>query len=47
MLAMDTKIEKKPYTPPELIEYGNLIEITRTGIDDGNDTAGFGSTPTG
>jgi hypothetical protein len=30
---MDTmdKPEKKPYTPPELIEYGDLAEITGSG----------------
>lgn len=30
---MDTldKGEKKPYTPPELIEYGDLAEITGSG----------------
>ena len=45
---MDTadKAEKKPYAPPELIEYGNLTEITGSGLDDGLDTAQAGSVPT-
>jgi hypothetical protein len=36
--------EKKPYTPPELIEYGDLAEITGAGPFGGNDPEGAGST---
>lgn len=46
---MDTKetAEKKPYAPPELIEYGDLIDITGTGLDDGTDATVTGSVFTG
>jgi hypothetical protein len=32
-MDMETKntIEKKPYHPPELIQYGDVIDITRSG----------------
>ena len=35
--------EKKQYTSPKLIEYGNLAEITGGGQTEGNDTALTGS----
>ena len=39
------KTEKKPYMPPQLIEYGDLAEITRTNAADENDgVAGSQST---
>ena len=41
------KTEKKPYTPPQLIEYGDLAEITRTGDVDGVDVVPVGTRPTG
>jgi hypothetical protein len=28
---MDQGSEKKPYTPPQVIEYGDLAQITRSG----------------
>ncbi len=31
------KNEKKPYVPPQLIEYGDLAEITRSGSNDVDD----------
>lgn len=40
------KIEKKPYKPPQLIEYGDLAEITRTSAADGADGQ-IGSQSTG
>lgn len=41
VMDMDTKntIEKKPYHPPELIHYGDVIEITRSGNPGINDIA--------
>ena len=30
---MDQGSEKKPYTPPQMIEYGDLVEITRSSND--------------
>lgn len=40
-MDMDTKntIEKKPYHPPELIQYGDVIDITRSGNPGVNDVA--------
>jgi hypothetical protein len=46
MDAME-KVEKKPYAPPELIEYGDLVDITGTGLDDGTDATFTGSVFTG
>ena len=42
---MDTveKAKKKPYTPPELIEYGSLIEITGNLGNDNLDPAQTGT----
>lgn len=40
------KNEKKPYVPPQLIEYGDLAEITRTNSVDENDGT-IGSQATG
>jgi len=34
---MDNVNEKKPYTPPQVIEYGDLAEITRGGIGNPQD----------
>jgi hypothetical protein len=34
---MDKVNEKKPYTPPQIIEYGDLAEITRSGQNDSTD----------
>lgn len=34
---MDKVNEKKPYTPPQVIEYGDLAEITRAGGNDVED----------
>lgn len=47
-MAMDVKtsIEKKPYNPPELIEYGDVVDITRAGLNNGQDQD-FGSLPEG
>lgn len=46
---MDEKIviEKKPYSPPELIEYGDLVEITGAGVLQPSDAAPDGSRPRG
>lgn len=40
-MAMDAKpsMDKKPYNPPELIEYGDVVEITRSGNPGTADTA--------
>jgi hypothetical protein len=48
-MDMDTKnmSEKKPYTPPDLIEYGDLVDITRTGSVVENDFNPLGSIPEG
>jgi hypothetical protein len=45
VLNMDTmdKPEKKPYTPPELIEYGDLAEITGSGMVGNVDAISIGS----
>ena len=43
---MDKVNEKKPYTPPQVIEYGSLAEITRTAGNDGDDGAQVGSQET-
>jgi hypothetical protein len=44
-IVIMNKNEKKPYTPPQLIEYGDLAEITRTNAADENDgVAGSQST---
>lgn len=39
--------EKKPYTSPQLIEYGDIAEITRNGILQPNDGLPFGTRPEG
>lgn len=39
--------EKKPYTPPQLIEYGDIAEITRNGLLQPNDGMPFGTRPEG
>lgn len=46
---MDEKIviEKKPYTPPELIEYGDLAKITGTAPPGANDPLPVGSANAG
>lgn len=48
-VAMDTTnaTEKKPYTPPQLIEYGDIAEITRNGILQPNDGMPDGTRPFG
>jgi hypothetical protein len=43
---MDQGSEKKPYTPPQVIEYGDLAEITRSGFNDATDSI-TGSQATG
>ena len=43
---MDKVNEKKPYTPPQVIEYGDLAEITRSAGNDSQDGT-FGSQETG
>jgi hypothetical protein len=47
--AMETAnaTEKKPYTPPQLIEYGDIAEITRSGALQPNDGMPFGTRPEG
>jgi hypothetical protein len=49
VLKMDPKkvTEKKPYTPPELIEYGDLVEITGSGNLNAGDAVPLGSQPEG
>jgi len=37
---MDKANEKKPYTPPQVIEYGDLAEITRSQNDGPTDGLG-------
>ena len=44
---MDKVNEKKLYTPPQMIEYGDLAEITRTGANDVADGLQTGSQFTG
>lgn len=48
-IIMETTIvtEKKQYTPPQLIEYGDLAEITGNGILQPNDGMPFGTRPEG
>jgi hypothetical protein len=43
---MDNVNEKKPYTPPQVIEYGDLAEITNAGFNDVDDGV-LGSQATG
>jgi hypothetical protein len=47
--AMETTdaTEKKPYTQPQLIEYGDIAEITRNGNLQPNDGMPFGTRPEG
>ena len=46
---MDPKkvTEKKPYTHPELVEYGDLVEITGSGQLQAGDAVPLGSQPEG
>lgn len=39
-LHSKSEVGKKPYSPPQLIEYGDLVEITAGGLGSKSDAPG-------